>query len=231
VESQGYKLTQQGKDYVVSCPFHEENTASCVISPKTNLFHCFGCGAGGSVIDWVMKTQSVSFRFACEILQKDLGLVESTGPAKARNSTTKLASPLAAQTDNAILLRQVVDFYHETFKQSPEAHAFLQSRGLDNSELVEAFHLGFSNRTLGYRLPEKNRKAGAELRGQLQAIGLLRKSGHEHFNGSLVVPVMDEHGVVTEVYGRKINNELRKGTAKHLYLPGAHHGVWNVQGL
>ncbi|MCD9461207.1 CHC2 zinc finger domain-containing protein, partial [Marinibactrum halimedae] len=42
VESQGYKLTQQGKDYVVSCPFHEENTASCVISPKTNLFHCFG---------------------------------------------------------------------------------------------------------------------------------------------------------------------------------------------
>jgi len=46
-----------------------------IISPKSNLFHCFGCGAAGSVIDWVMKTLWVSFRFACEILQNDAGLV------------------------------------------------------------------------------------------------------------------------------------------------------------
>ena len=86
------------------------------------------------------------------------------------------------------------------------------------------------NRTLGYRLPEKNRKAGAELRGKLQEIGILRDSGHEHFNGSLVVPIMDEHGTITEIYGRKIlGNRLRKGTAQHLYLPGPHEGVWNVQ--
>lgn len=125
-----------------------------------------------------------------------------------------------------------MDYYHETLKQFPEAQEYLRSRGLDNAELINTFRLGFANRTLGYRLPEKNRKAGAELRGKLQAIGILRESGHEHFNGSLVVPVMDEHGVIGEVYGRKIlGNRLRKGTAQHLYLPGPHEGVWNVQAL
>lgn len=77
-------------------------------------------------------------------------------------------------------------------------------------------------------MPAKNRKAGAAMRGQLQTIGLLRKSGHEHFNGSLVIPVMDEHGVVTEVYGRKITPNLRKGTPSHLYLPGPHVGMFNI---
>ncbi|MEJ2416554.1 MAG: CHC2 zinc finger domain-containing protein [Exilibacterium sp.] len=231
VESQGYTVIRQGKDHVVCCPFHDEKTPSCIISPKTNLFNCFGCGAGGSVIDWVMKTQGVSFRFACEILQKDLGLIQSEAPSKARNTTTKLTPPLAANADNQTALRDVIHFYHETFKQSPEAHEYLRSRGLDNRELIEQFKLGFANRTLGYRLPEKNRKADAELRGKLQEIGILRESGHEHFNGSLVVPITNEQGEITEVYGRKITQGLRKGTAHHLYLPGAHCGVWNHQGL
>lgn len=231
VESQGHTVTKQGKDYVVCCPFHEENTSSCIISPKTNLFNCFGCGAGGSVIDWVMKTQSVSFRFACEMLQKDLGLViESSTTAKTKNTTTKLTPPLAANADSQTALRQVIDYYHETFKQAPEVQEYLRNRGLEHPELIERFKLGFANRTLGYRLPEKNRKAGAELRGKLQEIGILRDSGHEHFNGSLVVPIIDENGVISEVYGRKIlGSRLRKGTAQHLYLPGPHEGVWNVE--
>ena len=99
--------------------------------------------------------------------------------------------------------------------------AYLESRGLKSAELIDTFKLGYANRTLAYRLPEKNRKAGAEIRGQLQEIGILRQSGHEHFSGSLVVPVMDEQGLITEVYGRKIlGNKLRKGTPQHLYLPG-----------
>lgn len=232
VQSQGYALKKHGKDYALSCPFHKDDqTASCVITPSSNLFHCFGCGAAGSVVDWVMKTQGVSFRFACEILQKDLGLVaENTGQPVKQNTTTKLP-PLSASTDNQTALSDVINYYHDTLKQAPEAQEYLRSRGLDNIELIERFKLGFANRTLGYHLPEKNRKAGAELRGKLQEIGILRDSGHEHFNGSLVVPIMDAQGVITEVYGRKIQgNKLRKGTAQHLYLPGAHDGVWNVQG-
>ena len=59
------------------------------------------------------------------------------------------------------------------------------------SEMIEHFRLGFANRTLGYRLPAKNRIAGAEMRGRLQKLGMLRESGHEHFNGSLVIPIFD----------------------------------------
>jgi len=88
-----------------------------------------------------------------------------------------------------------------------------------------------ANRTLGYRLPKANRKQGAALRGQLQKIGIYRESGHEHFSGSLIIPVMNEQHNVVEVYGRKLLDTLRKGTPKHLYLPGPHQGVFNEQAL
>ncbi len=175
------------------------------------------CQTGGSVIDWVMKTQGVSFRLACEILQKDPSLINNTQTVK-KNTTTKLASPLAANADNQKLLHQVITYYHEALKTAPEALEYLEQRGLNSPELINTFKLGYANRTLGYRLPAKNRKAGSEIRGQLQEIGIIRKSGHEHFNGSIVVPVMDENQQITEVYGRKIlGNKLRKGTAQHLY--------------
>ena len=232
IQSQGYQLKQNGKDYLLSCPWHDDKEASLVVSPDTNLWHCMGaCQTGGSVIDWVMKTQGVSFRLACEILQKDPSLINNTQTVK-KNTTTKLASPLATNADNQKLLHQVITYYHEALKTAPEALEYLEQRGLNSPELIKTFKLGYANRTLGYRLPAKNRKAGSEIRGQLQAIGIIRKSGHEHFNGSIVVPVQDENKQITEVYGRKIlGNKLRKGTAQHLYLPGSHEGVWNVEAL
>ncbi|MFT5529150.1 MAG: DNA primase [Alteromonadaceae bacterium] len=236
VESQGHKPKAHGKDKVIPCPFHQDNTASLVISPN-NLFNCFGCGAAGSVIDWTMKTQGISFRFACELLQKDIGLIAQSNSERGevpikQNTTTKLTSPLAANSSNQAALKQVIDYYHETLKQCSEIHEYLASRGLDCPKLIEYFKLGYANRTLGYHLPEKNRKAGAEIRGQLQEVGIFRESGHEHFNGSLVVPVLNEQGEILEVYGRKIlGTKLRKGTAQHLYLPGAHQGVFNAKGL
>jgi DNA primase len=126
-------------------------------------------------------------------------------------------------------LDQVIGYYHETLLASPEAQAFLERRGIASRELIECHRLGFANRTLGLRLPEKTRKVGAELRGRLQKIGLLRESGHEHFNGCLVVPVIDEAGHVTEVYGRKITEGVNPPL--HLYLPGPHRGVWNLRGI
>ncbi|MBL4868505.1 MAG: toprim domain-containing protein, partial [Pseudomonadales bacterium] len=123
-------------------------------------------------------------------------------------------------------------YYHETLKQSPEALDYLTKRGIGDTELINRFRLGFANRTLGYQLPEKQFKAGKEIRGQLQEIGILRESGHEHFNGSIVVPIFNNEGHTVEIYGRKIlGARLRKGTAQHLYLPGAHAGVWNAEGL
>ena len=233
IEAKGYQPKPHGSDYVMCCPFHDDDTASLVITPAKNLWHCMGaCQQGGSVIDWVMKTEGVSFRHAIELLQNDLPhlAAESNEPPKVikQNSKQKLPTPLSENADQQETLRQVIDYYHETLKQSPEALEYLESRGLKHAELIDTFKLGFANRTLAYRLPQKNRQAGAEIRGKLQAIGILRESGHEHFNGSIVIPVLDEHGVITEVYGRKVlGNRLRKGTAIHTYLPGPHQGVWN----
>jgi DNA primase len=71
IEAQGLKLSVQGKDLACRCPWHEgDDTPSCIVSPKTNLWHCFGCDADGSVIDWVMRRHKVSFRHACELLAK-----------------------------------------------------------------------------------------------------------------------------------------------------------------
>ncbi len=236
VESQGYEITKQGKDHVVHCPFHEDDTPSCVISPKTNLFHCFGCGEGGSVIDWVMKLQGLSFRRACELLLNDIGAVVDA-PAKPvkRSQSKTLSSSLAADLLAAPekSLNRVTDFYHQTLLASPEALGYLEKRGLNDPKLIKQFKLGFANRTLGYHLPGARRRQGEQIRKQLREQGILRESGHEHFNGSLVIPLFSEQGEVVEVYGRKVTRDtkLSKGTPLHLYLPGPHAGVWNAQGL
>ena len=113
----------------------------------------------------------------------------------------------------------------------PKLRRYLKARGLEHPALIDTFKLGVADRTLGLRLPMKDRASGAAIRTRLQHIGLIRESGHEHFNGSLVVPVFDEAGNVVEVYGRKLREDLRAGTPKHLYLPGPHAGVFNLAGV
>jgi len=232
-EARGIRLSRKGADRVGLCPFHDDREPSLVITPAKNLWHCLGaCQAGGSVIDWVMRAEGVSFRHAVELLQADYQPSSSAAPGSVKRSTSqKLPTALERGAEDAKLLAQVVAYYHETLKESPEALAYLEKRGLRSSEAIERFQLGFANRTLGYRLPAKNRKEGAALRGQLQRIGVLRPSGHEHLTGSLVVPVIAPSGEVTEVYGRKVGAHLREGTPLHLYLPGPHRGVWNEVAL
>ena len=231
VENWGVTLKKHGKDYLGHCPFHDDKTPSLVISPESNLWNCLGaCGEGGSVIDWVMKTQGVSFRHAVELLRDEPSSLAADTVVKT-STVPKLETPVTTDADDQAMLRQVIDYYHQTLKQEPEAQAYLQKRGLDDAELINHFKLGYANRTLGLRLPQKNRKAGNQIREQLQRIGLYRDTGREHFNGSLVIPVLDENGVITEVYGRKLLDTLRKGTPKHTYLPGPHRGVFNVIGL
>ena len=233
VESSGVKLEKRGADMVGCCPFHDDSTPSLSVSATKNLFRCFGCDVGGGPIDWVMKREGVSFRHAVELLRDGAPMTDATVSSSApiRSTVRRLAPPVSVDADDRALLNQVVDYYHETLKRSPEALAYLEARGLIHPELIERFRLGYADRTLGLRLPEKNRKAGADIRSRLERIGIYRASGHEHLTGSLVVPVIDGHGNVTEVYGRKTRNDLRPGTPFHLYLAGPHRGVWNLEGI
>ena len=233
-ETRGVELKKHGADLIGRCPFHDDKTPSMVVTPEKNLWHCLGaCQAGGTVIDWVMKAEGVSFRHAVELLQNDYQpLAASSDAPPAKHSTVKkLPMPIAADAEDAKLKAQVIEYYHETLLASPEALSYLQRRGIGSEDAIQTFKLGFANRTLGYRLPAKTRVEGAAIRGRLQRLGLLRESGHEHFNGSVVIPVITAAGEISELYGRKITEGLRPGTPNHLYLPGPHRGVWNEAAL
>lgn len=233
-EARGIKLHPHGKDLIGLCPFHEDHEPSLVITPTKNLWNCLGaCGTGGTVIDWVMKAESVSFRHAVEILREG-NLTASTVPIKVLKSIHvrgKLASPVVFDAEEREVMKQVINFYHETLKKSPEGLSYLEKRGLINAEMVDHFKIGYSNRTLGLRLPESNRKEGAAIRERLQKIGIYRDTGREHFAGSIVFPVFDENDLVTEIYGRKTCHKLTPGLPYHMYLPGPHKGVFNLQAL
>ena len=259
VEASGIELKKAGKDFAGVCPFHEDDTASLVVTPGKNLWHCFGCGAAGGPIDWVIKTKGVSFRHAVEWLREGVpalsSLAADSGPSTStaahRGWVRALPAPVAFDADDRALMNQVAGYYHATLKASPEALAYLQSRGFTGESAqaaIDTFQLGYGNRTLGLRLPTKGRKDGQTIRSRLEALGVYRESGHEHLNGSLVVPLfeaMAEHGEPSQVvnfYGRKIRNDLRVGTPLHLYLAnrcdeneagggGGRRGLFNPQAL
>ncbi|QOY87930.1 CHC2 zinc finger domain-containing protein [Paludibaculum fermentans] len=202
----GVELQRHGAELIGRCPFHDDKTPSLVVSPKTNLWHCLGaCNVGGSTLDWVMRTKGVSFRHAAELLRADHpSLAAGDGHVVRKGTAVKLEAPVALDADDRQTLRDVVSFYHKTLGESPEALRYLESRGLTHPEMMDRFQLGFANRTLGLTLPDRNRKAGADLRGRLQRLGILRESGHEHFMGSVVFPVIDLAGNVTEIYAKEI---------------------------
>ena len=243
---------------VCRCPFHDDRTPSLIISVAKNLWKCHGaCGVGGDVIALIQKLNGVSFRHAVELASSSYELPAASGelnnkdkhsassfaadgardgqtsgerkkPAKY-NSARLLPCPLDGSVDDARLMQQVVDFYAGRLVVPGNAgRAYLAERGLDDGELIRRFALGFSDRSLGLRLPNKLRKEGAELRQRLERLGLFRSSGHEHFAGSVVVPIHGDDGAVSGMYGRKITAGLRSGTPLHSYLPGKHRGIWNA---
>jgi DNA primase catalytic core len=229
-EARGIKLTRSGKELIGLCPFHDDRNPSLNIDPAKNLWSCKGaCGEGGDVFLWVMRAEGVSFHHALELLKRDYA--PSAGPVVKIATVPKLPPLIDATADDKKLLGTVVDYYNRTLKDSPEAQRYLVKRGLESSEIIDRFKLGYANRSLCLHLPASNRAAGEAQRTRLKELGILRnqKPGHEHFNGSLVIPVFNLAGEVVEMYGRKITPNLRAGTPDHLYLPGEHRGVWNEE--
>lgn len=233
VRSRGVELKKHGsRDLIGRCPFHEEASASFVVTPAKRIFHCLGCGAAGNVIQFVERFDGVSFRHAFELLAAGSGFV---APTEKRNHSTvpKLEAPLDFAADDAALMRQIVDYYHERLMNAATgapARDYLAKRGLDDEETLKRLRIGFADRSLGLRLPHKNRAAGADIRARLTRLGIYRESGHEHLNGCLIVPIFNDAGEVTELYGRRLDDGGRTGI-KHLYLPGPHVGIFNLAAL
>jgi len=243
VRSRGIELAKHGNGHLAGlCPFHKDEEPSLIVTPEKGLFHCMGCGAAGNAIQFVEKYDGVSFRHAYELLAEGAAAFvapvplspDGSGPrsGSARvNTVRRLENPLSPNAEDAALLGQVVDYYHQRLLKTPAALEYLKHRGLYDEEALEHFRLGYADRSLGLRLPHKNRQEGGLLRERLQRLGILRGNGHEHLSGSIVLPIFSAEGHLAEMYGRRIAARLPKGTPKHLYLPGPHAGIWNAEAL
>lgn len=235
IEGQGHDLMRRGKDWVMRCPFHDDVSPSLVVTESKNLYHCFGCGAAGSVLDWVMKTQGVSLPHAVQLLKHDAPL-DGMRVGVAKSQARPLPSVVQHEADDQALLARVVSYYHATLKESPQGQAYLTERGLMHPELIDRFKLGYANSTLTYRLPKKYTVAGKAVREQLQRVGVLRSTGFEHLGGCLVVPIIGEdeedRGRVWQLYGRRTADaKLGRNDVRHLYLGVPLAGVWNASAL
>lgn len=239
IQSSGVKLKRVGASWTGVCPFHIEKHGSLVVSPNKNLFHCFGCGAAGSSIDWIMQTKGMGFRQAVEWLARENNislaqLTELENQAEGKEEKEmpdRVEIERTVEKSDAELLNQAVELYHEVLKKSQVALGYLESRGLNNSEMIDKFRLGYSNRSLLTELPAQRNQATNKLRERWQEVGLLRETGHEHFNNCIIVPIFNELGEVVEIYGRKVVTTVRSDMPLHLYMKGPHRGVWNAQDL
>ena len=231
IRSRGVELKPQGHDLVGLCPFHSDENPSLHVTPAKRLWRCVSCHATGNVIQFVQRFDGVSFRHAFELL-KSGKLSALSGPASGaplkKSTVPRLDSPLAPDADDQAALRQVLDYYHARLKENPAALGYLQKRGI-TAEAIATFRVGFVDRTLGLRLPQKNRVEGAAIRTRLTRLGIIRSTGHEHFRGCVVFPVIAETGEIGTVYGRAIDAPTKEG--RHTFLPGPMRGVWNPAAL
>ena len=218
VESRGVKLSKQGNDFVGLCPFHKEETPSFRVTPSKNLFHCFGCGAAGSVIDFVMKLDGLPFRKAVDVLLTQTGVVQR---AEVSAVDVPAVAPSALSNERARqLLERVVVIYEKTFADVPEGRAYLEKRAMSDGGLWKRHRVGYCNGRLPEILPNQG-----EVWKELKSLGVLLADGRERFTGCVVFPVFDVDGNLVTLYGRHTGEQMER---RHFYLPERSKGLWNA---
>jgi DNA primase catalytic core len=234
VRSHGVDLKPQGADLVACCPFHAEKTPSFHVTPSKNLWRCFGCGKGGSAVDWIVSVSGCSIREAFDQLRIQQGEMDPSA-SKPREWVESTFAP-DPDWDEARLLREAASYYASRLEASPLAQDYLRRRGLWDLDLVRRYQLGFADRTLGLSIGKSASQRNTRLREQLASAGLMRESGHEHFTGCVVAPILgelDADGIrsIQGMYGRRVNPCSRPGQVPHLYLKGAHRGIFNAEAV
>lgn len=205
-------LKKSGRNYKGLCPFHGEKTPSFMVSPDRQAFHCFGCGRGGSVIDFVMEETHADFREALE------DLAETVGVTLTRN---KGDSPKEKRKDTLLEIHHLAaEYYHyllQTHKVGEKARAYLMNRGI-SEKIISTFHLGYSaNSWDGVTTYLKKKGLDSEL---LEMSGLMIQSsrgGYDRFRGRLMFPIKDHRGNIIAFSGRLLEKEVKE--AKYINSP------------
>ncbi|HXV71531.1 MAG TPA: DNA primase [Acidimicrobiia bacterium] len=201
------QVKKSGRSYMAVCPFHEEKTPSMSIDRARGLYHCFGCGKGGDVFEFVQETRGVDFREALDLLASKAGITLVRDPADAKTRGRRAAAIDA--------LRRAVDVYHQRLKKAQDggpARSYLRSRGYD-VDLIDEWKLGFAG-TDWDTLAKNLRTGGIEERALIDA-GLGRRGRHgvyDFFRGRLMFPIHDLRGDPIGFGGRKIDEVDRNST-------------------
>lgn len=210
-------LKRAGSAFKGLCPFHKEKTPSFTVNPARQSFHCFGCGAGGGVIRFVMDYEHLPFQDAVRKLARQAGvhLVEESGGTDADSNRSLRARLLE-------LHREAADWFHRQLRKNPaanEARAYLQSREI-NSAIAANWLLGYAPAESGGFL--KHARARGFTEEELSQSGLCGRSeenGHlyERFRGRIMIPIHNDYGEVVGFSGRIL--DATASTAKYVNSP------------
>jgi len=201
------QVKKTGRTYMAVCPFHQEKTPSMSVDRGRGLYHCFGCGKGGDIFEFVKETRGVDFGEALDILATKAGITLVRDPVDARQRGRRAAAIEA--------LRRAVDIYHERLKKAPDAgpaRSYLRSRGYE-VELIDDWKLGFAGVDWD-TLSKTLRTEGIDDRALADA-GLGRKGRHgmyDVFRGRLMFPIYDLRGDPIGFGARKLDEVDRAQT-------------------
>lgn len=206
-------LRKAGKDYKACCPFHEEKTPSFTVSADKQFYHCFGCGAHGTAIGFLMDYEHMSFVEAVEELAGRAGL---TVPTEAGGTYEKDKDTGA---DLIELLRDAARFYRQQLREHPQAARavdYLKKRGI-SGEIARDFDLGFAPDGWDHLLRALGKDETA--RAALARAGLVvKKDGggyYDRFRDRVMFPIADHRGRIVGFGGRIIDT----GEPKYLNSP------------
>jgi DNA primase len=213
------KLKKAGANMVACCPFHTEKSPSFTVSPSKQFYHCFGCGANGSALGFVMEFTGATFVEAVESLAQSAGMAvphvrgDSQGQAGAAFQPRKPEASLVAR------MRAACDFYRQSLKQSPVAIDYCKSRGL-TGEVAARYGLGYapdewqSLQSIwdDYDAPELV-DTGLVIDSEATAGKPARR--YDRFRNRVMFPIFDSRGSVIGFGGRV----LGAGEPKYLNSP------------
>jgi DNA primase len=206
-------LRRRGKNYIGLCPFHPEKTPSFTVSPEKQIYHCFGCHAGGNAYKFIMEYEKVSFIEAVQILAESLGI--SIEYEKSENQDKKNEQEVLYDINS-----EVGRYYSNYLLKEDEgevARKYLEDRNISMAT-TRSFGLGFSpkDNSLTHFLEQK--KIDLEKGIKLGLIGEGYNGRlYDKFNGRLIYPIFSPNGRIIAFAGRVLENE-DKG-AKYLNSP------------
>lgn len=202
-------LRQRGRDFWCCCPFHNEKTPSCKIDPSTQLWHCFGCGEGGDVFGFVMKSEDLSFPDAVRFLadRANIELHETGRDRESRGQKARLRE----------VCKETCDFYHAQLmrgksSEAAAARTYLGGRGL-GGQVPKKWKLGFApgRQSLVRHLASK----GFSYQEMISAnVAVARDDGRvsDRFYNRVMFPIFDAQGECIAFGGRVVG----KGEPKYL---------------